>query len=76
MGGTAVLPMFKLASQVDVPEWIVNIRHEAAHGISLPSIQILRLAADFIKKWLKVCKSQCRRFFTGSLATNLLCFVG
>lgn len=54
IGGPA-LPMYKLASHVSVPDWIVNLRHEASHGTALPSIEVLRLAADFIKDWLKVC---------------------
>lgn len=53
IGGLA-LPMFQLASHVSIPNWLVEIRHEATHGANLPSLPSLRLAAGFIKTWLDV----------------------
>jgi len=79
MGGSG-LPMVKLASHVSVPEWIVNLRHEASHGVSLPSLEILRLAAAFIKSWLRVSISFCVRVEMDTLkyllATNTNRLIG
>lgn len=36
-----------------VPEWIVELRHNATHG-SLPSLSMLRSAAQWALQWLKV----------------------
>lgn len=44
--------MFFKAAQRNIPEWIVNLRHDAAHGVSLPDLSLLRTAALFIFKWL------------------------
>lgn len=45
-------PVHVLAEEVGIPEWMVDLRHEAAHS-SLPSLNILREAADFALEWLK-----------------------
>ena len=39
--------------QIGVPEWIVDLRHEAAHG-DLPPLVSLRAAANWALHWLKV----------------------
>jgi len=52
--GGAAVPMFQLASRVSIPNWMVEMRHEATHGGNLPSLEPLRLAADFMKTWLHV----------------------
>ena len=39
--------------QLGVPEWIVKLRHDATHGI-LPSMDLLKTAADWCMEWLKV----------------------
>ncbi|CAG7818319.1 unnamed protein product, partial [Allacma fusca] len=49
-GGNA--PMSRLANTLNVPDWIVDLRHEVSHGSALPSLDILRSASDFILEWL------------------------
>lgn len=44
-----------MADKYDIPEWIVNMRHETAHGNKLPSLGLLRDASNFIFEWLNVC---------------------
>lgn len=44
--------MFKIASQLKIPEWIVELRHETAHGHELPSIGVLRIAVNILLHWL------------------------
>lgn len=46
--------MFKIASQLKIPEWIVELRHETAHGHELPSIGVLRIAVNILLHWLHV----------------------
>lgn len=41
-------------SKIDIPDWIVNLRHNATH-FSLPSIEILENARDYLFEWLRVC---------------------
>ncbi|KAK3913394.1 Protein LAS1 [Frankliniella fusca] len=48
LGGT----MYSKAERLGIPEWIVNLRHDAAHGVSLPDLSLLRAASVFIAKWL------------------------
>uniref|UniRef100_A0A915Q182 Uncharacterized protein n=1 Tax=Setaria digitata TaxID=48799 RepID=A0A915Q182_9BILA len=38
-------------SDVGIPEWVVDIRHNATHS-HLPSLQSLRLAAAYCRNWL------------------------
>lgn len=45
-------PVHRLAGELGVPEWIVNLRHDATHG-NLPSMDLLKTAADWCIKWLK-----------------------
>lgn len=44
--------MYMRAGKLSIPEWIVNLRHDAAHGTSLPDLFLLRAAAKFIAEWL------------------------
>lgn len=50
--GTFARPVHIIASQVGVPEWIVELRHEATHG-SLPSLSELKAATTWALKWLR-----------------------
>ncbi|XP_065340442.1 uncharacterized protein LOC135939800 [Cloeon dipterum] len=45
--------MFAKAKNVDIPGWIVKLRHEAAHGQSLPALELLLRAVDFGLDWLR-----------------------
>ncbi|XP_006618206.1 uncharacterized protein LOC102672159 isoform X4 [Apis dorsata] len=42
----------KIAKQLNIPEWIVNLRHDTAHGYELPSIDVLRIAMNILLTWL------------------------
>jgi len=45
--------ILQLAESAGFPKWIVEIRHDATHARELPSIEMLRLAADSIMRWLQ-----------------------
>jgi len=53
-GKTEKKTLFHLADAVGIPRWIVDIRHDSAHGSVLPDIEVLRSAARFSMNWLKV----------------------
>ncbi|CAK9815574.1 Ribosomal biogenesis protein LAS1L [Anthophora quadrimaculata] len=52
IGHTKQTSLFQIAKQLNIPEWIVNLRHDSAHGYELPSIGILRMAANILLAWL------------------------
>ncbi|XP_012219235.1 ribosomal biogenesis protein LAS1L isoform X2 [Linepithema humile] len=52
IGATKLESLFKIAQQLKIPSWIVNLRHEAAHGHELPSIGLLRIAMNILLRWL------------------------
>lgn len=54
VGYTKQSTLYEIAKQLNIPEWIVNIRHEAAHGKDLPSLSALRIATNFLLTWLHV----------------------
>jgi len=43
--------MFKRAQGVDLPSWMVKLRHEAAHGRAIPALEPLVVTAAV--EWLK-----------------------
>ena len=43
--------VLSLASKIDIPGWIVELRHDATHNV-LPSLSILRSAAQHMLQWL------------------------
>lgn len=45
-------PVVVLAQRAGIPGWIVELRHEATHKL-LPSLSVLRSAAQFLLKWYK-----------------------
>lgn len=45
-------PIKSIAISIGLPEWIVNLRHNATH-FSLPSIEILEAAREYLYYWLK-----------------------
>ncbi|XP_066901552.1 uncharacterized protein [Halyomorpha halys] len=47
------MSMYARAKIFNIPDWVVNIRHQMAHGNVLPSIDALRMTADIILEWLK-----------------------
>ncbi|XP_046736249.1 protein LAS1 [Diprion similis] len=52
IGETKQSSLFQIAKQLNIPRWIVNIRHDAAHGHELPSIDVLRIATNMLLDWL------------------------
>ncbi|RNA09822.1 ribosomal biogenesis LAS1L [Brachionus plicatilis] len=46
------IPVKTLAAEIGIPDWIVNLRHNATH-YNLPSIELLENARDYLYKWLK-----------------------
>ncbi|KAG8235077.1 hypothetical protein J437_LFUL010925 [Ladona fulva] len=45
--------LYKIAESLNIPEWIVNIRHEAAHSPDLPSLDVLQAGVQFSLQWLR-----------------------
>ena len=60
IGHTKQTSLFQIAKQLKIPEWIVNLRHDAAHGQELPSVDVLRIASIILLTWLHV--SICNSF--------------
>ncbi|XP_076618308.1 uncharacterized protein LOC143340354 [Colletes latitarsis] len=52
IGHTKHTSLFQIAKQLNIPEWIVNLRHDTAHGHELPSIGVLRIAINILLTWL------------------------
>ncbi|XP_078051029.1 uncharacterized protein LOC144477291 [Augochlora pura] len=52
IGHTKQTSLFQIAKQLKIPEWIVNLRHDTAHGHELPSISVLRIAINILLTWL------------------------
>ncbi|XP_071875542.1 uncharacterized protein isoform X2 [Bombus fervidus] len=52
IGHTKQTSLFQIAKQLNIPEWIVNLRHDTAHGYELPSIGVLRIAVNILLAWL------------------------
>ena len=46
--GAVAVSMDTLANSVDIPSWIVQIRHNAIHGASFPSVDLMRKAAVYL----------------------------
>lgn len=55
IGHTKQTSLFQIAKQLNIPEWIVNLRHDTAHGYEIPSIGVLRIAVNILLAWLHVC---------------------
>lgn len=52
IGNTRHTSLFKIARQLKIPKWIVELRHNAAHGHELASIELLRTAANVLLSWI------------------------
>lgn len=46
------LTLLQAGPEVNIPQWVVNLRHETAHGHELPSLSLLKNAASFAMNWL------------------------
>lgn len=51
--GVFAAPIHRLAEQLSIPLYMVEIRHDVTHG-RLPSIEYLRIAAKDALRWLDV----------------------
>lgn len=49
--------LFHIAQQLKIPEWIVGLRHNAAHGWEFVPLGVLRIAINILFEWLHVCLS-------------------
>lgn len=45
--------LYQAAKNLDVPDWIIDLRHDTAHSNSLPSLELLREATTIGLQWLK-----------------------
>ncbi|XP_032670785.1 ribosomal biogenesis protein LAS1L [Odontomachus brunneus] len=52
IGQTKQTSLFQIAQQLKIPEWIVHLRHNTAHGHELASLSLLRIAINILLEWL------------------------
>lgn len=45
---------FEMAKHFNIPQWIVEIRHDSAHGNELPSVDLMRIVVNILMTWLHV----------------------
>lgn len=45
--------IFSIAKLYNLPDWIVNLRHDVSHGTSLPDFKTLERAGIFLLEWLR-----------------------
>ncbi|XP_048815129.1 ribosomal biogenesis protein LAS1L isoform X2 [Lagopus muta] len=58
------VPLRKLAIEVDIPIWIVDLRHELTHG-KLPRLALCRKGCDVVLDWLR------KTYWSRQLGNNL-----
>ncbi|NXO78297.1 LAS1L protein, partial [Sitta europaea] len=46
------IPLRQLAKEVDIPVWVVDLRHELTHG-KLPRLALCRKGCDVVLDWLR-----------------------
>ncbi|XP_063793292.1 ribosomal biogenesis protein LAS1L [Pseudophryne corroboree] len=49
---TFAIPLRRLANELKIPEWVVNLRHSATHG-KMPKLSMCRKGWDFVMEWLR-----------------------
>ncbi|KAM4021263.1 ribosomal biogenesis protein LAS1L [Anomaloglossus baeobatrachus] len=49
---SVAIPLRRLANELNIPEWVVNLRHSATHG-KLPKLSLCRKGWDFVMDWLR-----------------------
>lgn len=42
------------ASRLDIPKWVVDMRHTVSHAQDLPDLESLRSAVGYILEWIFV----------------------
>ncbi|XP_025910444.1 ribosomal biogenesis protein LAS1L isoform X2 [Nothoprocta perdicaria] len=58
------IPLRQLASEVDIPIWVVDLRHELTHG-KLPQLALCRKGCDVVLDWLR------KTYWSRQLGNNL-----
>lgn len=46
--------MYFRASRLEIPPWLIDMRHKISHDQDLPTLESLRTASEFALKWLQV----------------------
>eukprot|EP00079_Xenopus_tropicalis_P008614 XP_002931880.3 PREDICTED: ribosomal biogenesis protein LAS1L-like [Xenopus tropicalis] len=49
---TVAIPLRRLANELKIPEWVVNLRHDLTHG-KLPKLSMCRKGWDCVMEWLR-----------------------
>lgn len=49
--------MYFRASRLELPSWLIDMRHKISHDQDLPKLQSLRTAMEFALEWLQVIKN-------------------
>lgn len=49
--------MYFRASCIELPSWLIDMRHQISHDQDLPTLKLLRTAMEFALEWLQVSKS-------------------
>ncbi|NXD22089.1 LAS1L protein, partial [Spelaeornis formosus] len=60
----ANIPLKQLAKEVDIPVWVVDLRHELTHG-KLPRLAMCRKGCDVVLDWLR------KTYWNRQLGNNL-----
>ncbi|KAJ7407563.1 LAS1 like, ribosome biogenesis factor [Willisornis vidua] len=60
----ASIPLRQLAREVDIPVWVVDLRHELTHG-KLPRLALCRKGCDVVLDWLR------KTYWSRQLGSNL-----
>ncbi|KAM9600847.1 ribosomal biogenesis protein LAS1L isoform 4-T5 [Morphnus guianensis] len=58
------IPLRQLAREVDIPIWVVDLRHELTHG-KLPRLALCRKGCDVVLEWLR------KTYWSRQLGNNL-----
>ncbi|NXJ07736.1 LAS1L protein, partial [Odontophorus gujanensis] len=58
------IPLRQLAIEVDIPIWVVDLRHELTHG-KLPRLALCRKGCDVVLDWLR------KTYWSRQLGNNL-----
>ncbi|XP_055499568.1 ribosomal biogenesis protein LAS1L [Leucoraja erinacea] len=60
-----VVPLRRLANEMNIPEWIVNLRHELTHR-RLPTLGWCRKGCEFVLEWLR------QQYWNQQLGNNIV----
>ncbi|XP_053230114.1 ribosomal biogenesis protein LAS1L [Podarcis raffonei] len=62
---TVIIPLRRLAKELNIPVWIVNLRHDLTHG-NLPHLDACQKGCDVVLEWLR------QTYWSRQLANNLV----